>query len=53
MSEDVNVLALVKGKERYVLLYRDNNTDEAKRMLGRWASNPDLKFTLCDAAVLA
>ena len=53
VSQDINVLALVKGEERYVFLYDDDNRAETLRMLGRYASNPDLSFTWYDAAVLS
>ena len=53
MSQDINVLALVKGKERYVFLYNDQNRAETLRTLGRYASNPELSFTWYDAAVLS
>ena len=53
VSQDINVLALVKGKERYVFLYDDANRAETLRTLGRFASNPDLSFTWYDAAVLS
>ena len=53
MSDDINVLALVKGSERYVFLYDDTNRSQALRTLGKYASNPDLSFTWYDAAVLS
>ena len=53
MSQDINVLALVKGEERYIFLYDDSNRAETLRTLGRYASNPDLSFTWYDAAVLS
>ena len=53
MSQDINVLALVKGSERYIFLYDDENRAETLRTLGRYASNPDLSFTWYDAAVLS
>jgi hypothetical protein len=53
VSQDINVLALVKGKERYIFLFDDSNRSEALRTLGRYASNPDLSFTWYDAAVLS
>ena len=53
MSQDINVLALVKGEERYVFLYDDASRAETLRTLGRYASNPDLSFTWYDAAVLS
>lgn len=53
MSQDINVLALVKGQERYVFLYDDESRAETLRILGRYASNPELSFTWYDAAVLS
>jgi hypothetical protein len=53
MSQDINVLALVKGEERYVFLYDDASRAEALRTLGRYASNPELSFTWYDAAILS
>lgn len=53
MSQDINVLALVKGEERYVFLYNEKNRAETLRILGRYASNPELSFTWYDAAVLS
>ena len=53
MPQDINVLALVKGAERYIFLFDDSNRSEALRTLGRYASNPDLSFTWYDAAVLS
>ncbi|MCA9177172.1 MAG: hypothetical protein KDB14_21935 [Planctomycetales bacterium] len=49
----MNVLALVKGEERYIFLYDDTNRSETLRTLGRFASNPELSFTWYDAAVLS
>lgn len=53
MTRDINVLALVKGEERYIFLFDDQNRSEALRTLGRFASNPELSFTWYDAAVLS
>ena len=53
MTQDINVLALVKGEERYILLYDDANRAQALRTLGRFASNPELSFSWYDAAVLS
>ena len=53
MNQDINVLALVKGAERYVFLYDDSSRAETLRVLGRYASNPELSFTWYDAAVLS
>jgi hypothetical protein len=53
VTTDINVLALVKGEERYIFLFSDENRSEALRTLGRFASNPDLSFTWYDAAILS
>jgi hypothetical protein len=53
VTRDINVLALVKGEERYIFLFDDGNRSEALRTLGRYASNPELSFTWYDAAVLS
>ncbi|WP_246117895.1 hypothetical protein [Adhaeretor mobilis] len=53
VSDDINVLALVKGKERYVFLYDDSQRAKTLRTLGRFASNPELSFSWYDAAVLS
>lgn len=52
-GDDLNILALVKGSERYVFLYRDNRRADTLRHFGRFASNPELSFTWHDAAVLS
>lgn len=51
--DDVNVLALVKGDEKYVWLFRDEMQGEALRSMGRYASNPDLSLTWYDAAQMS
>ena len=53
MTQDINVLALVKGEERYIFLFDDDHRSEALRTLGRFASNPELSFSWYDAAVLS
>jgi hypothetical protein len=53
VSQDINVVALIKGKERYIFLFDDAHKAEALRTLGRFASNPELSFTWFDAAVLS
>ena len=53
MTTDINVLALVKGEERYIFLYDDDHRSDALRTLGRFASNPELSFSWYDAAVLS
>jgi hypothetical protein len=53
VAQDINVLALVKGAERYVFLYNDASRAQTLRVLGRFASNPELSFSWYDAAVLS
>ena len=53
MSKDINVVALVKGEERYLFLFNDSQKSQTLRTLGRYASNPDLSFSWYDAAVLS
>ncbi|MCA9134016.1 MAG: hypothetical protein KDA45_12705 [Planctomycetales bacterium] len=53
MDKEINVLALVKGEERYVFMYDDANRVETLRMLGRYAADPQLSFSWYDAAVMS
>ncbi len=53
MNKEINVLALIKGEERYIFLYDDNNKTETLRQLGRFAADPQLSFSWYDAAVLS
>ncbi len=53
MAKEVNILALVKGGERYIFLFDDNHRAECLRTLGRFASHQELSFTWYDAAVLS
>lgn len=48
---DINVVAIVKGSERYVFLYDDASREQTLRTLGRYASDPELSFTWYDAAI--
>jgi len=53
MSSDINVTALTKGRERYVFICDNSNRAKILQILGRCASNPELSFTWCDAAILS
>ena len=53
VEKDIKVIALVKGKEQYIFLYNESNRAETLRLLGRYASNPELSFSWYDAAVLS
>ena len=53
MDREINVLALVKGEERFIFIFDDENRDETLRQLARFASNPELDFSWYDAAMLS
>ena len=42
-QKGINVLALIKGEERYVFLYDDRSTDKILQTLGNYAADPDLR----------
>jgi len=48
---NTHIIAIVKGQERYVFSYDDESRAEVLRVIGRFASNPELSFTWYDAAV--
>ena len=53
MDTEVNVLALVKGEEKFIFLFDDENRDETLRQLARFAADPELDFSWYDAAMLS
>lgn len=53
MHGELNVLALIKGQDKYVFLFNDANRVETLRMLGRYAADPELNFSWYDAAMLS
>lgn len=53
LAGDINIVAIVKGEERYVFMFDDDSRAETLRTLGRYASNPELSFSWYDAAVLS
>ena len=52
MPREFNVLALIKGPERYVFVYDDRSRPELIDTFRRWAADPQLSLTWFDAAVL-
>lgn len=50
---DVKIIALVKGGERYIWLYTEENRIDVIRQFGRFASDPSLSFDWNDAGMLA
>jgi len=51
-SRDINVVALVKGGERYVFLFDDDSREQTLRTMAEYAANPELSFSWYDAAML-
>jgi hypothetical protein len=52
MAPEVNVLALVKGRERYVYVYDDGGHDALLGAIRDHAADPGLSLSWFDAAVL-
>jgi hypothetical protein len=53
LNDDINVIILKKGKERYAFYYEDHQAAEVLRQFGRFASDPDLSFSWYDASVMS
>jgi hypothetical protein len=53
VRREFNVLALVKGAERYVFVYDDISRPNLLETLRDLAANPDVAFSWFDAAVLS
>ncbi|MCS6852961.1 MAG: hypothetical protein NZ700_17525 [Gemmataceae bacterium] len=52
MRREFNVLALIKGVERYVYVYDDDSQSELIDAFRDHAADPRLSFTWFDASVL-
>jgi hypothetical protein len=52
VPRELNVLALIKGMERYVYIYDDESRPELIDALRNQAADPRLSFSWFDAAVL-
>jgi hypothetical protein len=52
MDREFNVLALIKGQERYVFVYDDASRDTLIDAFRDSAADPQLSFNWFDAAVL-
>ena len=50
--DEQNVLSLVKGRERYVWIYSDDQRADVEQSLGRFAADPELSFSWYDCAVM-
>jgi hypothetical protein len=53
VGQELNVLALVKGAERYVYVYDDESRRELLEAIRAQAADPALSLNWFDAAVLA
>lgn len=53
LSRDTHIIALAKGEERYVYVYREGSERRIMNAIGRHASSLDLSLTWYDAAVLS
>jgi hypothetical protein len=53
VRRELNVLALIKGEERYIYVYDDDSRQPLIDILRDQASDPRLSFTWFDAAVLS
>lgn len=52
MAQEFNVLALIKGGERYVFVYDDDSRSELVNAFRDQAAHPHLSLTWFDVAVL-
>jgi hypothetical protein len=53
VTKEYNVLALLKGKEKYVFVYDDTSRLRLLDILRDHAADPSLSFSWFDAAVLS
>ncbi|GIW82963.1 MAG: hypothetical protein KatS3mg105_4770 [Gemmatales bacterium] len=52
VRKEFNILALVKGNERFVYVFNDSSRQQLIDVFRDHAANPDLSFSWFDAAVL-
>jgi len=52
MTRELNVLALIKGEERYIFVYDDESSDVLINEIRDKAANPNIRINWFDAAVL-
>ena len=53
MRREMNILAMAKGRERYVFLYDDQSYDTLIDVFDKYAENPKLNFSTTDASLLS
>jgi len=49
---DLNVLALIRGPERFIFVYDETSREEILHAIRNAAANPDVSLSWFDAAVL-
>lgn len=52
MRHELSVVALIRGKERFVYVFDDNSGEELLETIRSHAANPHLSLSWFDAAVL-
>lgn len=52
MTQDLNVLALFKGTERFVFVFDDSSREELLTVIRNAAADPNVSLNWFDAAVL-
>ena len=52
MTQELNVLALIKGDERFIFVYDDDSTDTLIEDIRTQAADPAVALNWFDAAVL-
>lgn len=52
MTQDLNVLALFKGAERFIFVFDDDSRDELLAVIRNAAADPSVALNWFDAAVL-
>ncbi len=53
MNDEIQVVAMPKGNDRYIVLFDEAHRADALRTIGRWASDPQLSLTWLDAAEMS
>lgn len=52
MTHEVNVLVMVKGREKYIYVYDEVSLPELFEAFGRHAADPQMNLSWFDAGVL-
>lgn len=52
MDDDVFVVGLIKGRERFIVVYDAATESQARWQLCRWAADPQFNFSWRDAAAM-